>query len=88
MPVKNRLVDLNDHLFAQLERLNDEELSDEELEKEIKRSKHVVAVSKSIIANANTMKDAAKIMLEYGRDSANKMPSILQIENTSKNEKD
>jgi hypothetical protein len=84
MPVKNRLVDLNDHLFAQLERLNDEELSEEELEKEIKRSKHVVAVSKSIIANANTMKDAAKIMLEYGRDSQNKMPSILQIEGTEK----
>ncbi len=87
MPVKNRLIDLNDHLFAQLERLNDEDLTDEELEKEIKRSKHVVAVSKSIISNANTMKDAAKIVIEYGRDSQNKMPSILQIESSSKDDK-
>ena len=35
---RNTLMDLNNHLFAELERLGDEDLSQEELEKEISKS--------------------------------------------------
>ena len=87
MGVKNKLIDLNDHLFEQLERLSDETQSEEDLKIEIERSKQVVAVARSITANAKTMLDAVKITLEYGRDTANKMPSILQIEGSGKDEK-
>ena len=39
--MKNTLSDLNNYLFESIERLNDDSLSDEELEKEIKRSEAV-----------------------------------------------
>lgn len=51
----NTLGDLTNHLFAELERLGDEELTPEELDREIERSKAVTGVAQQVIANANTM---------------------------------
>lgn len=39
--MKNTLSDLNNYLFEAIERINDDELSMEELDKEIKRSESV-----------------------------------------------
>lgn len=47
--MKNSLTDLNNHLFAQLERLNDEDLDGEALEKEIARSKAIGDMAGKII---------------------------------------
>ena len=41
--MKNKLVDLNKHLFAQLERLGDENLKGEEFAAELNRSKDEVS---------------------------------------------
>lgn len=60
----NKLTDLNNHLFAQLERLSDEELSHEELQKEIERTKAINGVAKNIIDNAKTTLDGAKFAYE------------------------
>lgn len=75
---RNTLGDLNNHLFAQLERLNDEEITGEKLEDEIIRSKAVIGVSKQIIANANVVLKAKSIELEYGKNSEKEMPKMLE----------
>lgn len=75
---RNTLGDLNNHLFAQLERLNDEEITGEELEDEIIRSKAVIGVSKQIIANANVVLKAKSIELEYGKNNEKEMPKMLE----------
>ena len=74
--MKNKLVDLNDHLFAQLERLSDEELKGEALQEEIERSKAVGGVAQNIIGNAKLALDAQKAM----QDSVRKLPDFLGIE--------
>lgn len=48
-----------------LERLGDEDLSDEELEKEIERSKAISTVAGKIIDNARLVLDAQKTAAEY-----------------------
>ena len=48
---KNTLADLNDHLFAEIERLSDEELKGEELAQEISRADAITAVATQVIAN-------------------------------------
>ena len=56
---KNKLSDLNDHLFMALERLNDEDLDIEKLELEEKRVKAISSVSHQIISVSNLVYKAA-----------------------------
>ena len=69
--MKNDLNSLNNYLFEELERLNDnEELDNEEkLDKEIKRSKAITNVAQTIINNANLVLSAKK----YSDDSVRKI---------------
>lgn len=64
----NKLSDLNNHLFAQLERLGDEEITQEKLKEEIERSKAISQISKNIIENAKTVLLAAKMSNELEPD--------------------
>ncbi len=58
--MKNKLIDLNNHMFAQMERLCDEDLSGKELNKELARSKAVSNLAAQIINNAKVALDAHK----------------------------
>ncbi len=56
--MKNKLLDLNNHLFAQMERLNNEDIDKDKLDTEIERSKAMTSVAKEIISNARLALDA------------------------------
>lgn len=60
--MKNTLGDLNNHLFAQLERLSDEDLKGENLKEEINRAKAVNEVAARIISNGELVLDAMKVV--------------------------
>lgn len=68
--MKNKLSDLNNYLFEELERLNDDETlnSEENFEKELKRSKAITTVSSQIIQNANVVLKAKIHCDQFGDD--------------------
>lgn len=65
-PVKNKLTDLNNHLFAQLERLSDEELTPEQIESEVKRADAIVSIADSIVRGADMTLRACKLVADHG----------------------
>lgn len=75
--MKNKLSDLNDHLFAQLERLSDEALTGDQIEQEAKRGAAVVAVADQIIRNAAVQLQAAKLISDHGFDSTPHLPTVM-----------
>lgn len=64
--MKNKLTDLNDHLFAQLERLSDESLSAEDIAKEVTRAQAVVSVADCIVSNAGVQLKAVQLAADHG----------------------
>lgn len=63
--MKNKLSDLNNHLFAQLERLSDERLSGDKLKEEIARSRAVTEIAAAVTANSRVTLEAAQLAVDY-----------------------
>lgn len=66
--MKNTLADLNNHLFAQLERLSEENLAPDKIDSECRRGAAIVAVADQIVRNASLKIQAAKILSDHGLD--------------------
>jgi len=80
--MKNTLNDLNNHLFAQLERLGDEDIKGEQLQEEITRAKAVSDIATQIISNGTLVLKAETFMQEYlpvgSSKETKKMPAMLR----------
>ena len=66
--MNNNLESLNNYLFEELERLNDDESlnSEEQLDKELKRSKAITQVACQIVQNAKVVLEAKKHADQFG----------------------
>ena len=76
--MKNKLIDLNNHLFEQMERLNDESIKGDDLRDEINRSKAMGSIARTIIDNGRLAFDAHKAV---GDGKVVDTPPMLGLEN-------
>lgn len=74
--MKNKLSDLNNHLFAQLERLGDEDLTSEQIEDEVKRAEAITDVADQIIRNADLQLKAVNLLVNHGDRIKPMLPMI------------
>ncbi|CDM88228.1 hypothetical protein [Xenorhabdus bovienii] len=72
--MKNKLEDLNNHLFAQLERLSDENILNEQLEKEFRRAKSISDIAIQIVNNGKLALDVKKAI---GNQDVDSLPKFL-----------
>lgn len=79
--MKNNLSDLNNHLFEQLELLSSGELSNEELEKEIKKTKAMTSISSQILKVASIQISAIKTAESCGLFN-NELPSLISTKDS------
>lgn len=80
---KNSLDDFRDHLFTALERLGDEELTDEELDRECRRGDAICNVAKQL---TETLKIEADLLKNLGgRSDSNLLrPTAFGLEHDDK----
>jgi hypothetical protein len=74
--MKNKLSDLNNHLFMEIERLGDEDLKGEALTEELGRADRVCKVAAQIIGAGRLVLDAAKVSDEL--PGVKKHPLLLE----------
>ncbi|WP_419827691.1 hypothetical protein [Sphingomonas sp.] len=78
--MKNKLADLNNHLFAQLERLSEEGLTAEQIEQESTRADAIVALSDQVLRNADLQLKAVTILANHGDRFIPMLPMIGKSE--------
>ena len=78
--MKNTLTDLNNYLFEQLERLNDDEMDEKQLDRELKKADAIVKIGDAIIHNGELAYKTMKHMDEYGYTRKDrKVPTMLEM---------
>ena len=77
--MQNTLTDLNNYLFEQLERLYDDSLDPEQLERELRKTDSIVKVSEKIIQNGELAFKTMQHMDNHGYTANNRyVPPMLE----------
>ena len=80
--MKNNLSDLNNHLFSMLEELEDNEMTDKRLEKELKKAKAICSISSQILKVASVQVSAIKTAEQCGLLNKD-MPALLATKDSA-----
>jgi hypothetical protein len=75
--MKNKFIDLNNHLFEALERVNDPDTKGEDLAMEIQRGQAIAGLARQIVGNASLVFKAKKLALEHGTTGEKAMPEFF-----------
>lgn len=78
--MRTSLSDLNSYLFETLDRITNEDLTEDQLEKEIKRADTITKVSKTIIDNGELAFKIKAHLDEYGMGDNYKL-DLLEVKN-------
>ena len=73
----NTLADLNTKLFEQMDKLSKDDISSEELDKEMARSEYMIKIANVIISNGDLALRAAKFKDDM-LNADNKLPKMLE----------
>lgn len=76
--MQNTLGDLNNHLFAQLERLGDEDLTGDKLQQEMDRAKAITAMATQIISNGSLILRSQQFAADIGIKTDEHIPKMLE----------
>lgn len=75
--MRNKLTDLNDYLFEQIERINDDSLNEDELNKEIKKAEAIQGIAETIIKNGELQFKAVMKAADLGIINQDQMAFLL-----------
>lgn len=84
--MKNKLVDVNDYLFEQLEKLNDDDLTSEQTEAVIKKADAVNKIANTIVKNGELQFKAMKMASDYGIINEKQVKLLLTTGNKNEAE--
>lgn len=78
MNTGTKLTDLNEYLFEQIKRLNDDKLSKDQVNIEIQKAQAITNVAETIIKNGElTLKTAIVMQKMGGRNGQSSLPAML-----------
>lgn len=67
----NSLADLNEYLFSALDAITNDDLSDEQLQREINKAQAVTKVAETVIRNGELALKTMELVNEYGYTTEN-----------------
>ena len=80
--MKNKQIDLNDHLFAQIERLSEDGITQDKLTFELERAKGLTIIASQIIANQKLALEAQTLLNDGSiHEKPSMMPKFIGLTN-------